>query len=189
VAARIKDHATYDDLLRAPENMVAELIDGELYTWPRPRGLHGKAQMALSIRIGPPYVDGIGGPGDWWFIAEPEVHFGPHTVVPDIAGWRRERMPEVPKSHIFDVVPDWVCEILSPSTARIDRGTKLGVYASYGVPWAWYIDVDARTLEVMQLVNGIWQITQVHAGNKVIRAEPFLAAEIDLTRVWGADPE
>jgi len=185
----MKEHATYDDVLRAPENMVAELIDGELYTWPRPRGRHGKAQMALSVRIGRAYFEDDGDPGGWWLIAEPELRLGSHTVVPDIAGWRRERMPDVPESHIFDVVPDWICEILSPSTARVDRGHKLRVYADHGVSWAWYVDVDGKTLEVMQLVDEAWKIQRVYTGGGVVRAEPFTAVEINLALVWGPDPD
>ncbi len=168
--------------------MVAELIDGELYTWPRPRARHGHAQSVILTAINGTY--GVGhSPGGWWIIVEPEVHLGPNAVVPDIGGWRRERMPELPDSHIYVVVPDWVCEVLSPSTARVDRGRKLTIYAAHGVPWAWYVDVDARTLEVMQLVNGIWQIVHVYTGNDIVRAEPFPLAEIDLTWIWGVVAE
>jgi Uma2 family endonuclease len=189
VAARIKEHATYDDLLRAPENMVAELIDGELHTWPRPRARHGDAQAALGFPIGMAYRYGEGGPGGWWIIAEPEVHLGPQTVVPDIAGWRRERLPELPQSHIFAVAPDWVCEVLSPSTARVDRGKKLRIYATNGVPWAWYVDVDGKTVEVMHLVDGVWHIEHVYTGGELMCAEPFTAVSIDLAKIWGADAE
>src|ERR1051325_2214134 len=178
MAARMKEQATYDDLLRAPENMVAELIDGELYTWPRPRGTHGDAQSTILGRINGAYR--YGDPGGWWIIGEPEVHFGPQNVVPDIGGWRRERMSAVPASHIFDIAPDWVCEVLSPSTTRVDRGKKLRIYATNGVPWAWYVDVDGKTLEVMQLVDGAWKIVHVYVGSDLVCAEPFTALQIDL---------
>ncbi len=188
MAARVREQATYEDVLRAPENMVAELIDGELYTWPRPRGRHGNAQSEILTAIRSVY--GIGRvPGGWWIIGEPEVHLGPHAVVPDIGGWRRERMPQLPDSHIFDVAPDWVCEILSPSTARVDRGKKLATYAHHTIPWAWYIDTDARTFEVMRLDDGKWTIVDVFTEGDVVHAEPFPAADINLTLVWGPDPE
>src|ERR1051325_2776906 len=188
MAARIKEHATYEDVLRAPENMVAELIDGELYTWPRPRGTHGNAASEILAVIRGVY--GIGRvPGGWWIIGEPEVHLGPHAVVPDVGGWRRERMPAVPKSHVFDVVPDWTCEVLSPSTARVDRAKKLATYARYGVSWAWYIDTDARTFEVMRLDDGKWTIIAFSPGPAIVHPDPFPAATVDLTLVWGADPE
>lgn len=200
MAARIKEHAAYEDLLRAPENMVAELVDGELYTWPRPRGTHGRAAMNIATAINIRYGQGSGGIGGWWIIGEPELHFpadravrdrgrarGKQIVVPDIGGWRVTRMPLPPSSHVFDVVPDWVCEIISPSTKRFDWGKKLALYASNGVPWAWYVDVDDRQLHVMQLVNGEWVIKHIYAGNDVVRAEPFPDAEIDLEWVWGAE--
>ena len=109
--------------------MVGEIIDGELYAWPRPSGSHGDASSVFLSRILTPYRLGDGGPGGWWIIGEPEVHFVRDmiVVVPDIGGWRRERMPEIPKDHRFIVSPDWVCEVLSPSTRRHDRGTKTGV--------------------------------------------------------------
>src|SRR5215212_4295954 len=112
MTARIREHATYDDLIRVPENMVAELIEGELFVSPRPAGPHTRAASALLMVIGPPFHFGAGGPGGWWILIEPELHFGRNVLVPDLAGWRQERMPEVPKSHVFSVVPDWVCEVV-----------------------------------------------------------------------------
>ncbi|MCU1349607.1 MAG: uncharacterized protein JWO56_2637, partial [Acidobacteria bacterium] len=136
--------ATYDDLLKVPDNMVAELIDGELYVSPRPRAVHGHAAAVLGAGLMPPFHFGRGGPGGWWILDEPEIHFGPRidkqVTVPDLAGWRRERMPELPDDHRFRVVPDWVCEIASPSTGRLDRVVKMPLYAKHGVAHAWIID-------------------------------------------------
>lgn len=185
MAARMKTSATYDDLVRLPENMVGELIDGELYAWPRPSGAHGRASSALGMDIGAPYDRGRGGPGGWWILDEPELHLDGAVAVPDLAGWRRERMPELPKGHIFEIAPDWICEVLSPSTQRHDRRTKMPLYARHGVSYLWLFDPDSRTLEVMQLVDGRWTILGVHGGNDVVPAEPFPLAQIDLASIWG----
>lgn len=185
--APAKEKATYDDVLRAPENMVAELIDGELYTWPRPRARHGTAQTRILIDVGGKY--GIGHkPDAWWLITEPEVHLGSNAVVPDIGGWRPARMPRLPDSHI-SLVPDWVCEVLSPSTARVDRGKKLATYARFGVPWAWYVDVDEHAFEVMRLDGEKWTIVEVFTEPEIVHAEPFPAADIDLGLIWDSDAE
>lgn len=189
MAARMKTSATYDDLVRLPENVVGELIDGELYAWPRPSAAHARGASALSMDIGGPYDRGRGGPGGWWILYEPELHLEGDVAVPDIAGWRRERMPELPKGHIFDIAPDWVCEILSPSTRRHDRRKKMPLYARHGVTYLWLFDPDARTLEVMQLVDGRWTVLAVYGGNDVVRAEPFPLVEIDLASIWGVTPD
>jgi hypothetical protein len=132
--ALLRQRATYDDLVKVPENMIAELIDGDLYTSPRPAGPHARFSSALGMDIGTPYDRGRGGPGGWWIIFEPELHLGEQVVVPDLAGWRRERMPRIPKDQRFIVTPDWLCEVISPSTARIDRGKKMDIYAGTPCP-------------------------------------------------------
>jgi len=170
-----------------PENMVAELIEGELFASPRPRGAHNNASSALGALLMPPFQFGIGGPGGWWIHDEPELHLGRNVLVPDIAGWRRERMPEFPKSHIYTIAPDWVCEVLSHTTARLDRAKKLPIYARNGVQYAWIVDVDEQYLEVRRLENGGWREVAVFTGDKV-RAEPFDAIELDMTLVWGPPP-
>ena len=141
--------ATYEDLFEVPDNLVAEIIYGHLYTSPRPAPRHARASSILGAKVTDPYDVGNGGPGGWWIIIEPEVHFIRDTevLVPDIAGWRRQRMPDIPRDHRFEVVPDWVCEILSPSTAGKDREIKLPIYAHYGVQYVWLVDPLARTLE------------------------------------------
>lgn len=186
MSARIREHATYEDLLRVPENMVAELIDGELFVSPRPRPAHARAASALGFILGPPFQFGDGGPGGWWIIDEPEVHFGSQVLVPDLAGWRIERMPEMPKGSVFSVIPDWVCEILSD--ARLDRAKKLPIYARHGVKHAWIVDVEEQYLEVKRLENGKWSDVAIFTAGEPVRAEPFDAIEIDMTRVWGPPP-
>ncbi len=106
-------------------------------------------------------------------------------MVPDLAGWRVERMPEMPESAYFSLPPDWICEVLSPSTERVDRAGKLPIYAAVGVQHAWLINPLARTFEVQRLVQGRWTLLATHAGDELAHAEPFEAAEIDLLLLWG----
>jgi Uma2 family endonuclease len=127
------------------------------------------------------------GPGGWWILDEPELHLGEQVVVPDLAGWRRERVPAIPDEAFFTLAPDWVCEVLSPSTERIDRGRKLRIYAEAGVAHAWFVKPTDRTLEVFRLRDGAWTIVGVWEGAAVVRAEPFDAVALDLAPLWG-DP-
>lgn len=187
--ARSLARATYEDLLKVPQNLVAELIDGELYAWPRPAGPHARFSSALGMDIGTPYDRGRGGPGGWWILDEPELHLGDNVLVPDLAGWRRERMPEIPHDHRFIVEPDWVCEVISPSTARVDRGRKMRIYAEHDIPWLWFVDPERRILEVFQLAGDVFATLHVSTGDDVVRADPFPAAEIDLASIWGPTPE
>ncbi len=179
--------ATYDDVLNAPENKVAEILDGELFLSPRPGPRHSVAESALGAVLFDPYHRGRGGPGGWWILIEPELHLGEHVVVPDIGGWRRERMPAIPDEAYFPLAPDWACEVLSPATERIDRGRKLRIYAEAGVPHLWFVNPVERTLEVMRLRDGAWTILAVHSGAEVVRAEPFEAVELELSTLW-VDP-
>jgi Uma2 family endonuclease len=183
MAARMRGRATYEDLLRAPRGMVAELVDGELYTWPRPGGAH----ILVSSRLGA-VLDPFDRRG-WWILDKPEVHLGTNVMVPDLAGWRRERMPDVDGTdHRFTISPDWVCEILSASTTQFDLRRKLPIYADHGIPYAWVIHPIARTLEVFTLQSEHWVLEGVYGGEDKIRAVPFAAVEIDLTIIWGHDP-
>ena len=177
--------ATYDDLVKLPDHMVAEIVDGELHASPRPAARHAVAYGRLGAALLPPFDQGQGGPGGWCILLEPELHLGTNVLVPDLAGWRRRRMPSVPDVAHFTLVPDWVCEILSPSTSAFDRAQKLGIYARDGVEWAWLIDPLARTLEVLKLENGRWTILAIHVGSEVVRAEPFEAIELELAALWG----
>src|SRR2546427_8701561 len=168
--------ATYADLLAVPEHLVAEIIDGELLTSPRPASPHALAASAIGSVLfdrfnGPP--GGADAPGGWWILYEPELHFGEDVLVPGLTGWRRERMPAFPNVAAFELAPDWVCEVISPSTARIDRGRKLAVYARENVPHLWFVDPLARMLEVFRLDADRWVLLEVHEGSKILRAEPF----------------
>jgi Uma2 family endonuclease len=184
-ATPLRRPATYDDLLQVPDNLVAEIVDGELYTSPRPGGPHAVAASTLGIDIGGAYHLGRGGPGGWWILDEPELHLGDDVLVPDLAGWRRERMPEPPASPAFTIVPDWVCEVISPGTERLDRARKLPIYAHAGVGHAWLVSPLARTLEVLRLHEGCWLLIGAHSSDEVVRAEPFEAVELDLLLLWG----
>jgi len=178
--------ATYEDVLNAPEDKVAEILDGELFLSPRLAPRHTVAASRLGRILGP-YDDDPGGPGGWWILDEPELHFGDVIAVPDIAGWRRERMPTMPEGAFFSLAPDWVCEVLSPSTERVDRGKKLKAYAAAGVKHAWLVKPSDRTIEVLRLREGAWTIVAVWEDTVVVRAEPFEAIELELGRLW-ADP-
>ncbi|MBF0164958.1 MAG: Uma2 family endonuclease [Magnetococcales bacterium] len=176
----------YQQLLDLPENLVGEIIDGALYTQSRPSGPHGMSEGGIFSDAYIPFQRGSGGPGGWWILMEPELHFirDREVLVPDVAGWRRERMPKIPSEHRFEVVPDWVCEVLSPSTARKDRLLKLAVYARFGVGFCWLVDPLARTVEVFRLVEGQWLLEGVHGGEARMRAVPFDAVEMDLSLWW-----
>jgi len=185
--AEPKRKATYDDVLAAPEHQVAEILDGELFLSPRPATPHARASSRLGALIDGPFDREPGDPaepGGWWILDEPELHLAADVIVPDLAGWRRERMPHIPTAPWIDLAPDWLCETLSPSTAAIDRGRKLRIYAREGVRHVWLLDPLARTLEVLALHGDRWSITAVHDGSDAVRAEPFAAIDLDLARLW-----
>jgi Uma2 family endonuclease len=175
----------YQQLEALPEGLTGEVLNGQLHTQPRPTGPHARAEIELSLDIGGAYGRGRGGPGGWWILAEPEIHFvvDQEVAVPDLAGWRRERMPTIPQGHRFEVVPDWVCEILSPSTASKDRDIKMPLYAEYGVPYAWLVDPTSKTLEACRVQNGEWRLPAKAAGNDKIAVEPFDALKLDLSNL------
>lgn len=179
-----KRPATYQDVLNAPEHLVAEILDGDLYLSPRPAPRHADASSGLGAALRGPFDRGRGGPGGWRILFEPELHLASDVVVPDIAGWRRERLPRLPEEAYFAVAPDWICEVMSPSTVRIDRIKKLTIYAREGVRHAWFIDPIAQTMEVLRLESGRWSILSAHAAQDIVRAEPFDALDLDLTLLW-----
>jgi len=183
-----KKRATYQDVLDAPEHLVAEIINGELRLSPRPGAPHASAASSLIIELGPPFQKGTNGPGGWVIVIEPELHLGEEIVVPDLAGWRCDRMPAVPDAAFFGVPPDWVCEALSRSTETTDRIEKLPIYAAAGVRHAWLIDAAKRSLEVFRLHEGMWLIVAMYQGNQKVRAEPFDAIELDLAAIWAYLP-
>lgn len=176
----------YQSLLELPEHVVGEIINGQLYTQPRPAAPHALACASLEIEIGSAYHKDRGGPGGWWIIVEPEIHFVRDTevLVPDIAGWRRERLPKMPRDHRFEVVPDWVCEMLSPSTARDDRVTKMPVYARYGVPYLWPVDPLARSLEAFALEQGRWVVIGLYGDQAEANISPFQELALQMTELW-----
>jgi Uma2 family endonuclease len=180
--------ATYEDLLKVPEHLVAEIVEGELYTWPRPRRRHERAAGQLLQQIGPAFDGGRRGPGDWWIAHEPELHLGPDIVVPDLAGWRRERVVAHDDFAAYDIAPDWICEVISPSTGRHDRVRKLPLYAREGVPYAWLVDPALQTLEVFRRQGSGWILAASFGGDDLVRAEPFEELELNLADLWLADP-
>jgi Uma2 family endonuclease len=184
MADAARKRATYEDVLAAPAHRVAELLHGVLHTNPRPAGPHTAVTSALGEELGPPFKRGRGGPGGWILLDEPELHLGEHVLVPDLAGWRRKRMPTVADAPYFTLPPDWVCETLSPSTAKIDKTEKLPIYAEHCVAHAWLIDPALRTLEVLRLESGRWSIVAAHRDDAKVRAEPFDAIELDLGVLW-----
>jgi len=177
-----KRAATYEDLVKVPDDRVAEILDGELYSSPRPAVPHAVASSALGSEIGGPFQQGRGGPGGWWILDEPELHFGEDVVVPDLAGWRRVRMPTTPA---IELVPDWVCEVLSPSTEAIDRVQKLRIYAREGVAHVWFVNPHTRTLEVLRLASESWVVAATHGGDVTVHVEPFDAVALEMYRLWG----
>ena len=176
--------ATYADLRRVPATMIAELIAGTLHTQPRPASPHAQATSTLGEELGPPFKRGKGGPGGWIILDEPEVHLGKDVVVPDLAGWRREMMPELPEVAYFEQRPDWVCEAVSPTTARHDRVRKMPLYARAGVHHVWIVDPAAKTLEVYRLDGDTFRLISTHGGDEHVRAEPFDAVELELGALW-----
>jgi Uma2 family endonuclease len=177
--------ATYEDVLAAPVEKVAEVVDGELYLFPRPAKPHTAATSALGEELGPAFKRGRGGPGGWILLDEPELHLVEDILVPDMAGWRRERMPVMTNElPYFDLAPDWVCEVLSDSTRKLDRVKKVPIYARSGVKHVWLVDPIARTLEVLRLERERYMIMATWADEARVRAEPFDAIELDLAVLW-----
>ncbi len=177
--------ATYDDVLAAPAHLVAELIGGEVHLHPRPAKPHANAATVLGEELGPPFRRGRGGPGGWVLLDEPELHLRRDVIVPDLAGWRRERMPVLDaREPFFTLAPDWVCEVLSPSTERLDRREKLAIYRREGVSHVWFVNPLARTLEVLALRDAHYAVIDVFAGAERVRAAPFDAIELELGLLW-----
>jgi len=176
----------YEQLEALPEGLTGEILDGQLYTQPRPSLPHGFTASSLGYDLIGPFQRRRGGPGGWWFIYEPELHFirDSEVDVPDLAGWRRERMPVLPRGHRATVVPDWVCEVLSPSAAGTDREIKMPIYAHYGVAYAWLLDPLAHTLEAYALDSGTWREIGRFAGAAEVSVAPFEAVTINLDDLW-----
>lgn len=181
--------ATYEDLCQVPDHRVAEILDGELVVSPRPALRHARASLGLGGHLWGPFQGGrSGGPGGWWILFEPELHLADDIVVPDLAGWRHERLPSVPDRAYMTLAPDWVCEVISPATERMDRSRKMRIYAREGVMHLWLLDPLVRTLEAFRLEGGRWGLLGTHSDTDVVRIEPFEAIEIELMALWPDPP-
>lgn len=179
--------ATYEDLLGVPDDVRAEVIRGAIVTAPSSLPRHSRVQGGLSRLLGGPFDqdDGRGGPGGWWILLEVDVRLSLHDIVrPDLAGWRRERLPEPWDVRPIDVVPDWVCEITSPSNVAHDRVHKAAIYAERGVPFLWIVDPAERTLEAFRLDAGLWTRVASHDDKATARIPPFEAIEIELALLF-----
>ncbi len=176
--------ATYEDLEKLSPDSIGELVAGELHASPRPTLRHARVILVLLDELVGPFDRGKEGPGGWLFLPEPELHLGRDVLVPDVAGWRRERMPETPDTVGARLPPDWVCEVLSPSTMALDRGRKMGVYAREGVQHVWLVDPDARILEVYRREGRQWLLLSTHVDASEVRAEPFEAIAMELRALW-----
>ena len=176
--------ATYQDVLDAPAHRVAEVVDGTLHTHPRPAPPHATATSVLGGELNPPFHRGRGGPGGWWILDEPELHLSEDILVPDLAGWRRERMAELPDTPYFTIAPDWACEVLSASTRRLDLHGKRPVYAREGVGHLWLVDPADRTLEAFELREGQWVLIATAKDDDPVSIPPFEAITFDLDALW-----
>ncbi len=179
--------ATYADIEAAPEGVIAEIIDGELVTQPRPANRHNATATKLIMELGIPYQKGQGGPGGWYFLFENEVKFDNDLLVPDVAGWRVERLVSLPETNWISVRPDFVCEVLSRSTEKRDRTTKRRIYAEAGVPHYWLIDPRRQTLEAFELNGADWQPIGTWRAADEVRAAPFDNVAFSLAELWPFD--
>jgi Uma2 family endonuclease len=179
-----KRRATYEDLLAVPKHLVAEIIHGALVTQPRPASRHARAASRLGAELDGPFDRAKGGPGGWLLLDEPELHLHGDILVPDLAGWRRERMPELPDAAAFELAPDWACEVLSPSTAATDRAEKMPIYARERVGHVWLVDPIAQTLEALRLDGTRWILLGTWRDDARVRVEPFETFELELDGLW-----
>jgi Uma2 family endonuclease len=176
--------ATYEDLETVPPNCVGEIVDGELYVSPRRASPHARAATRLGALLDGPFDQGAGGPGGWLILDEPELHLGGDALVPDLAGWRRERMPEMPQVAAFTLAPDWVCEVLSPSTMVLDREKKMKAYAREAVRYLWLVDPLRQMLEAYRLEDQRWSRQGLWGGQDSVRVEPFEAIVLKFGLLW-----
>lgn len=183
---RAQRRATYQDVLETPAHLVAELIAGTLRTHPRPRTRHARASSRLGARLGGPFDEGTDGPGGWILLDEPELHLGPDpdVLVPDLAGWRRVTLPQLPDEPHLAIRPDWVCEVISPSTAKVDRAEKVPIYGRERVGHVWLLDPDLRTLEILRLDGDGFRLVGTWRDDEICRPEPFDAIELPLEVLW-----
>lgn len=184
--------ATYDDIVALPENVVGEILDGELVVSPRLAPPHARSSTAIAMEMSPfdRRAGDPNGPGGWWILFEPELHLGHQVIVPDLAGWRRERMPRLPETAWFELASDWVCEVLSPRTARHDRMQKMRIYGENDVRHLWLVDPIAQTVEVFERDGDRWVLLGNWGGDDAeARIPPFHAVALDLARWWERGPD
>lgn len=167
-----------------PDGKIAQIVAGELHVHPRPASPHARVTSTMGVDIGGPFDRGRGGPGGWVILDEPELHLGGDILVPDLAGWRRERMPEMPETAFFTLPPDWVCEVLSPGTAKLDRGPKRRLYAREHVAHLWLVDPETKTLEAFRIEGESYLLVATHEDDAVARVPPFEAIELELAAWW-----
>ena len=179
-----KEKTAHEKWLELPDNVIGEIIGGNLHVSPRPAPKHARASTKLSGQLDGPFDSGKGGPGGWVIVFEPEIHLDVNIIVPDIAGWTREHLPEIPDAAFFSIVPDWICEVLSPGTVVLDRSKKMPIYARQGVRHFWLVDPIAKTLEVYENDHLNWKLLRTYANDDKVRAAPFDAIEIDLAVLW-----
>ncbi len=179
-----KKPATYKDLCEVPAEYLSQIVNGELIASPRPDSSHARAASVLGFDLGGAFDRGRGGPGGWWTVDKPELHLGPDVLVPDLAGWRRERLTQIPQAPFFEQAPDWVCEVLSPGTAALDRVRKMRIYARERVGHVWLVDPLERTLEVFRLTEAGYLEAGAYSAQERVRAEPFDAVELELGALW-----
>lgn len=180
--AYAKRPASYADLVALPSRFLGQIVDGELIATPRPALPHSHAILALSAELA--NQRGRCGPGVWSFLAQPELHFGDDVVVPDVSGWRKDRLPEIPSEPFLTISPDWLCEVLSPGTQALDRVRKMRLYARVGVQHVWLVDPMEQLLEVFRLTNGHLVNVEIYDGAQLVRAEPFEQLEWELGVLW-----
>ncbi len=179
-----KEKTVLEKWMELPDTVIGELIAGELHVSPRPAPKHARASTKIAGSLDGPFDSGKNGPGGWIILFEPEVHLETSILVPDIAGWRRERMPQIPDEAFFSTVPDWACEVLSPSTAGIDRAKKMPLYVHLGVKWFWLVDPVEKTLEVYENSQSRWVLHHTYVNDEKVRAVPFDAIELELSSLW-----
>lgn len=179
--------ATYADLTAVPEHFVPEVIDGTLETHPRPRPQHALAASDLNAVLGPPFRQGRGGPGGWLSMVEPELHLGPQVVVPNLAGWRHPGIPSKPEAAFIGIPPDWVCQILSPSTMRLDRDPERRIYAEAGIGHLWLLDPGEGFLEGFGFADGRWVVLATIQHGETMALPPFDAVPFPLDDLFPFD--
>ncbi|MBL4636167.1 MAG: Uma2 family endonuclease [Kofleriaceae bacterium] len=172
------------ELANLPDNVVGEILNGELVVSPRPAALHALAASVLGSELGGPFHRGKHGPGGWVILDEPELHLLDDVVVPDMASWRRERMPELPEVAAFTLAPDWVCEVLSPSTEGIDRAIKMPLFAREKIAYVWLVGCLSQTIETYQSDGSSYRLLHTHHGSDAARLIPFDAIELDIAGLW-----